>query len=139
MLIMRKSILLVVAVMLGFAFPVRAQEKEPEIITRLEKAKVEGPFTLVVIVKVKEGEEKTLLNAARPCIASTRKEKGCLHYELLHDLENPQQFIFHERWKSVQALSDHFLTEHFKKLVGNMASILDGAPRFAVLRTTSKE
>ena len=128
-----------VTVVLGFAFPVQAQEKEPEIVTRLKKAKVEGPFTLVVIVKVKEGEEKTLLDAAKPCIASTRKEKGCQHYELLQDLENTRQFVFYERWKTVQDLSDHFQTEHLKKLIGTMSSILDGAPRFAVLRTTSKE
>jgi quinol monooxygenase YgiN len=136
---MRKSILLVAAATILLACPVRAQEKEPEIITRLKKAKVEGPFTLVVIVKVKEGEEKTLLNAAKPCIASTRKEKGNLHYELLQDLENPRQFVFYERWKSVQDLADHFNTEHLKKLVGSMTDILDGAPRFAVLRTTNKE
>ena len=76
---MRTLLVLAVGLALTLPCPVRAEEKdekEPEIITRLKKAKVDGPFTLVVVLKVKEGEEKNLLKLARPCITATRKEKG---------------------------------------------------------------
>jgi quinol monooxygenase YgiN len=136
---MRKSILLAAAATLVLGCPVFAGDKEPEIISRLKKAKVEGPFNLAVLIKAKEGEEKALLKAAKPCIASSRKEKGCLHYEVLQDIENPRQFVFYERWKSIQDLADHMTTEHFKKLVGDLSDVVDGEPRIVLLRKTDKE
>jgi quinol monooxygenase YgiN len=132
-------LLLAAGLFLALASPVVAQDKEPEIFTRLKKAKVEGPFTLVVLVKVKEGEEKNLIKVAKPCITATRKEKGCLGYELLQDAENPRQFAFHERWKSVEALQEHFKTAHLKKLIQDVKEMLDGNLRSVVLRNTDKD
>jgi quinol monooxygenase YgiN len=138
---MRKRLLLAAGLALALTCPqAPAQEdKEPEIITRLKVAKVEGPFSLAVVLKVNEGEEKNLVKAAGPCVAASRKEKGCQHYEVLQDAENPRQFVFYERWKSVKDLEAHFKTEHFKKLVGELRGMVDGQPRFSILRTTDKE
>jgi quinol monooxygenase YgiN len=135
-----RTMLLAAGLVLVLACPVaRAQDKEPDVITRLKKAKVEGPFTLVVVFKVKEGKEKNLLEAARPCIAATRKENGCLQYDLQQDVENPRQFMFYERWKNIAALEEHFKTEHLKRLIDNLKELLDGAPKFASFRPTGKE
>ena len=134
-----RTLLLAAGLVLALSCPGLAQDKEPDLITRLKKAKIDGPFTLVVTLKVKEGEEKKLLEAARPCIAATRKEKGCAEYRLCQDLENPRQFVFYERWKSVKALSDHFATDHLKKLIGKLPDLLDGTPRFVVLRRTDRD
>src|SRR5947209_2473408 len=138
---MRTSLLIAAGLVLALACSgTRAQDdKEPEIITRLKKAKVDGPFTLAVLLKVKEGQEQAIVKAARPCIKATRKEKGCVTYRLHQDLESPQQFVMYERWKSVQALEDHFKTAHFKKLVGELKEVLDGTPRFHIFRSTGKE
>lgn len=113
------------------ALPAQAQDKEPEIITRLKKAKVDGPFLLVVHLQVKKGEEKTLLDAAKACVEATRKEKGCVAYEMLQDSEEPTKFVFVERWKSPKDLAGHFQEEHLKKFVGRLPDLLDGEPKFA--------
>jgi quinol monooxygenase YgiN len=131
--------LLAAGLVLVLACPAPAQDKEPEIITRLKKAKVDGPFTLAVLVNVKEGEEKNLIKLARPCVTATRKEKGCLQYELQQDLENPRHFVFYEKWKSVAALEEHFKTAHLKKLVGSLKDVLDGTPRMVIFRQTDKD
>jgi quinol monooxygenase YgiN len=137
---MRIPLLLAAALMLALACPVLAQDdKEPDIITKLKKAKVTGPFTLAVVFKVKEGKEKDLVKAARPCIAATRKEKGCITYKLQQELGNPQRFIFYEEWKSVDALAEHLKTEHVKKLRAALAELLDGEPQFHAFRNTDKE
>jgi quinol monooxygenase YgiN len=115
------------------------EEKEPQLITRLKTAKVEGPFTLVVMLKAKEGEEKNVVKAAEPCITATRKEKGCLQYDLLEDPENPRQLLLIERWKSVKDLEAHFRTEHLKTLRGELRDKLEGAPKVAFFRKTGKE
>ena len=109
----------------------QAQDKEPELITRLKKAKVDGPFTLIVNLKVKKGEEKALIKAAKPCIEASRKEKGCVTYELHQDREDPTKFVFFEKWKSVKDLQSHFGEEHVKKLLGALGDLLDGEPTFA--------
>src|SRR5689334_20696462 len=108
---MRKSLLLAAGLLVAVACPAgRAgedKEKEPDIIAKLRKAKVDRPFALAVLVKVKEGQEKALVKVARPCIAATRKEKGCIAYELNQDLDDPRQFVFYEKWQSVDALAAH--------------------------------
>jgi quinol monooxygenase YgiN len=134
---MRCLVLIAACVLLGLSNPCLAQDKEPEIITRLKAAKVDGPFTLIVHLKVKEGEGKTMVDAAKPCVAATLKEKGCIAYELHQDLEDPTRFVFFEKWQSVQALSDHLGTAHVKKLVGTLGTIGDGAPKFAIFRLTN--
>jgi quinol monooxygenase YgiN len=136
---MRTALLLAAAMVLTLSCSVRAQDTEPEIITRLKKTKLTGPFTLVVLLKVKEGQEKNLIKAAQPCITATRKEKGCLEYKLQQNLESPRDFVFYERWKSIKDLEEHFQTPHLKKLAGELKELLDGAPRFAVLRVTDKD
>jgi quinol monooxygenase YgiN len=111
-----------------------AQEdkKAPDVIARLKAVKdLKGPFTLIVHLQVKKGEEKAMLDAAKPAIAATLKEKGCLAYELHQDLDDPTKFVFYERWKSVDALSDHLGAAHTKKLLGAVGKIAAGAPKFA--------
>jgi quinol monooxygenase YgiN len=138
---MRKALLLSATLAVALACPLRAddeKEKTPDIIAKLKKAKVKGPFTLVVILNVKEGEENTLIKAARPCVAATRKEKGCISYELNQDLENPRHFVFYEKWRDVDSLAAHLKTEHVKKLIGTLSGILDGEPKFHTFRPTAR-
>lgn len=40
-------------------------------------------------------------------IESTRKEKGCLFYNLYQSLENPSEFLFHEQYQDQQAVDLH--------------------------------
>jgi quinol monooxygenase YgiN len=140
---MGKTLLLAAGLLVALACPSgRADDdkaKEPDIIAKLKKAKVDGPFMLAVVFKVKEGEEKNLLKAARPCITATRKEKGCITYELNQSLDTPREFVFYEKWKSIDALARHLETEHVKTLLGALKDILDGPPKFHAFRPTEKQ
>jgi len=122
---------LTACVALLLALPAQAQDKEPEIITRLKKAKVDGPFLLVVHIQVKKGEEKAFLEAAKPCVEATRKEKGCVAYDVHQDSEDSTKFVFVEKWKSVKDLAAHFKEEHLQKFVGKLPDMVDGMPKFA--------
>lgn len=50
-------------------------------------------------------------------VEETRKEVGCINYELCHDLKNPGHFIFVEEWQDYDALDAHVTSEHFQRLV----------------------
>lgn len=75
---------------------------------------------LPMIVKFEVYEDKIdfvkseLLNILEP----TRKEKGCLRYDLHQDIEDPSIFMFYEVWETTDLWKAHDLMPHiisFKK------------------------
>ncbi len=86
------------------------------------------PFTMVVIVTVKEGQGKALEDLMKPCIAATRKEKGCIAYDLNRDLKETTKYYVYERWQSIAALEFHMQTEHIKTLLGKIGDVVTGPP-----------
>jgi quinol monooxygenase YgiN len=45
-------------------------------------------------------------------VEETRKEKGCLSYELYQNLDEPNDFTVVEDWASNAAIDSHMVTEH---------------------------
>jgi quinol monooxygenase YgiN len=86
------------------------------------------PFTMIVILSVKDGEGKAVEAAFLPAIKATRNEKGCIAYDLNRDLKEPTRYYVYERWQSVAALERHLQTEHIKTLLDNIRDRLAGAP-----------
>ena len=108
-------------------------EKKADLPTRLKAIK--GPFTLIVHFEVRKGEEGTIIEAAKPCIEATRKEKGCLAYELHQDAEEPTKFTFFEKWKSPEALAEHMAAGHTKKLLGVLGKVAAGEAKLLLAKS----
>ena len=72
---------------------------------------------LLVIAKAKTnaGKEQDLLNITKSLIAETRKEAGCLGYDLYQNTESSVDFAFIEQWESDAALNAHSTSAHFVK------------------------
>ena len=60
---------------------------------------------------------ETYLPLIRALIAETRKESGCLQYDLFRDIENEGQFVLLERWENAECLEQHLSSPHFSKIV----------------------
>jgi quinol monooxygenase YgiN len=117
-----------------------AEEKENPILTFV-KSKVKDPdkpFTLMVLVRVKEGEGKQLEEVFAKAVKATRKEKGCITYDLNRDTEDMTRYVVYERWKSVDALKAHLETEHIKSLLAALHDLLSGQPEPRVLTPTGE-
>lgn len=54
----------------------------------------------------------------------TRKETGCIRYELLANTANPAEFTFVEEWADQAAIDAHMATPHLKGLVANTQALL---------------
>ncbi|MEM8811811.1 MAG: putative quinol monooxygenase [Pseudomonadota bacterium] len=69
---------------------------------------------IVVIAKlsIKPGSVQDVLALAKPCIAETRDEPGCLFYDIHQSLTDPETLVFVEHWETREALSAHFETPH---------------------------
>jgi quinol monooxygenase YgiN len=104
------------------------EPKENALITRLKGLKVKGPFTLLVTLKLKDGQSKAFFDLAKPAAEATRKEKGCIAYDPQQSAEDPNKIIFYERWKNVEALAAHLDAPHTKKLLAGIGDLLDGTP-----------
>lgn len=81
----------------------------------------------------KKGEEGRYRESLLSLISPTRKEKGCLLYDLHQDQVNPSHFIFYEIWDSRESLDAHATSEHLKAhqkrtqewLISNDVYVLD--------------
>jgi quinol monooxygenase YgiN len=117
------------------ASAIAAEEKENPIIAQV-KASIKDPskpFTLIVRLKVKEDAGDKLEAACAKAIKETRKEKGCLAYELNRSSKTPTQYMMYERWKNVAALEAHLKTDHITSLLKEIGELLDGAPELRIL------
>jgi quinol monooxygenase YgiN len=90
------------------------------------------PFVLLVPIKAKAGMGKALEEAFAPCVAASRKEAGCLAYDLVRDPDDPTAYLVYEKFKSVAALDDHLKQGHTVKLLKALEAILDGEIRSRV-------
>jgi len=69
--------------------------------------------TLVVVLRAKEGQEPLLEAELRALTGPSRKEEGCLRYDLHRSVDAPIAFLLHEVWTSREAHNEHMQTRHF--------------------------
>jgi quinol monooxygenase YgiN len=81
------------------------------------KAEVpKGAVVLTAMVKAKQGQEDAVEEALLALVEPTRKEPGCLCYNLHQSKSDPTQFMFYEQWASKGDLDAHGKTPHMKAL-----------------------
>ena len=71
--------------------------------------------SLVTIIEAKLEEKDFIRNELEKLIPITRKEDGCINYNLFLDSKNPARFIFEESWEDKAKLQGHMESEHLKK------------------------
>lgn len=69
--------------------------------------------TLAVILRPRDGQEMMLEAELRALLSPTRKEEGCLRYDLHRSIEGPGAFLLHEIWETREHHTAHTKTDHF--------------------------
>lgn len=82
--------------------------------------------TLVVILRAKEGQQGLLEAELRALIAPTRREEGCLIYDLHHAIDMPGTFLLHEVWATRDHHRLHMKTPHFLRWDARKDALLSG-------------
>jgi len=80
--------------------------------------------TLVVIMRAKEGQEPLLEAELRALVAPTRREEGCLQYDVHRSADLPSQFLLHEVWETREHHTAHTRTPHFLRWNARKDSLL---------------
>jgi quinol monooxygenase YgiN len=69
--------------------------------------------TLIVILRAREGQESLLEAELRALVSPTRREDGCLTYELHRGADAPGALLLREVWASREHHRRHTQTPHF--------------------------
>ncbi len=73
-------------------------------------------YPLIIVVPEKKFDE--FIDSLRFVSSEIREEQGCLDFSLYRDLEKKNAYSVLGKWKTHQAMEDHFKREKFPVLMG---------------------
>lgn len=80
-------------------------------------------LTIIAYITAKAGMQQQVREVLLDLVAQTRKEKGCVNYDLHQSLDNPREFVMYENWETAADLDAHARSEHlqaFSKVAAQM-------------------
>ena len=82
---------------------------------------------LTIIARIESKPEKIdfITTEVLKLIEPTRKENGCIQYNLHRDNEKPEIFLFYENWESLELWQEHMESSHLKDFVKNTEGFLN--------------
>jgi quinol monooxygenase YgiN len=82
--------------------------------------------TLMVVLRAREGQETLLEAELRALVSPTRKEDGCLRYDLHRSVDAPGALLLHEVWATREAHTEHTHSAHFLRWNARKDALLAG-------------
>lgn len=82
-------------------------------------------LTVIAKFKAKPGYTEQVRAQLRKLLDPTRKEKGCIKYDLHEDNDNLGIFVFYEIWESFELLEKHLSSEHIRKFRTVLPDIIE--------------
>ncbi len=92
------------------------------------------PVTVVALMRAQPGKEHELRQALSSLVAPTRKEAGCLNYDLHQSPEDPTRFMFHENWTSKADLDRHLGSAHVTAVLSKLGGLVAEPPQITLWR-----
>lgn len=83
---------------------------------------------VVALFKSKPGRSEDLKNFLSALIPPTRRETGCLRYELHQNAADPSDFVFLEEWESHAAIDAHMQSSHVQAALPRVGEFLEADP-----------
>lgn len=84
-------------------------------------------LTVIATIIAKPDRIADVRRELEKLVAATRKEHGCINYDLHVDLNDPRRFVFYENWTDKPALDAHAASPHMKAW-GNVREAMIAAP-----------
>ncbi len=89
-------------------------------------------LTVVATFQARPGKETELRAALIGLLAPTRKEAGCLNYDVHQSADDPAKFLFHENWTNKAHLDAHLQSPHIKALLPRVDELCTGFPQITL-------
>ncbi|MGE5404116.1 MAG: putative quinol monooxygenase [Candidatus Saccharibacteria bacterium] len=81
--------------------------------------------TVVARIKAKPEASTKVREELLKLIEPTRKESGCISYDLHQDNEDATLFFFLENWESKELLDKHLKSEHIKAYLKSTENLVE--------------
>jgi quinol monooxygenase YgiN len=81
-------------------------------------------LTVFAEMYAKPGKEDELRQALTGLIEPTRREAGCVQYDLHVDKDDPRHYFFYENWTSKEKLDAHLASPHLKAFAAKADQLL---------------
>ncbi len=92
-----------------------------------------GKIAVIATSKAKSGKTDELKAELLKLIEPSRKDRGCIKYDLHQDVNDPAIFVFYENWESAELLSEHLAQPHLVAFKEKAGELLDGGLDVKVL------
>ena len=89
-------------------------------------------LTVFAEFHARPGREEELGRLLKGLLEPTRKEPGCLQYDLHVDNDKPGHFLFFENWTSMPLLDEHLGSPHLTDLQTRSADLVAEPPRIVL-------
>lgn len=83
---------------------------------------------VVARVVARPGKVEELRALLRGLVEPTRREPGCVTYELLQNKTDPTDFTFVEEWRSEADLDAHLQSEHLRQARSRLSDLVAADP-----------
>ncbi len=83
---------------------------------------------VVALFKARPDKISDLKAFLSQIIGPTRKETGCLRYELHQNVSDPTDFAFIEEWENHASIDTHMQTQHIQEALPRVGDFLTSAP-----------
>ncbi len=91
-------------------------------------------INVVAVLKAKEGREADVVAAFEPVLEASRKDKGCIRYDLFSAEGAPGTLVMLETWESQEDLNEHMKSPALAAGFGSVGDAFDGAPQLYMLK-----
>lgn len=92
---------------------------------------------VVATIPAKAGSENTVRAALAALAEESRKEAGCVSYDLYESTSAAGTFVVVEVWQDQHALDTHMKSDHMREAAGTFGAHLAAAPGIHPLRPVS--
>ncbi len=90
------------------------------------------PLTVVAQIKTKPGKEAQVRKELLSLITPSRKDAGCINYDLHQAVDNPALFMFHENWASKAHLDQHLQKPDLQAVLGRVGQMAAEPPQITL-------
>lgn len=95
------------------------------------------PVIVIARARVRPDALAAFVAAARDCIAATRREHGCLAYDMHESVTEPGHFVFLESWEQREHVDRHMRQPHLLAFLDVAGACVTAPPVIEVIEPRS--
>lgn len=95
------------------------------------------PIIVIARARIRPDTRAMFLAAAEDCIAITRREHGCLAYDIHESVSEPGYFVFLQSWEQREHVDRHFAQPHYRAFLNVAGACVTEPPVIEVVEPRS--